>query len=206
MVAQSDKRLFVGSIHTISDQDHDCHCQLIQIWSNIEHIGSGLALSQTLCTRSEEKHFPLSLKIMQQVDIVVSCWQLECWTYENPLVHMGGVGSGQVRFLSAISGRVNISPGRVQEKWPVDNSAVGFKRHTLPKISVCMYVIHRLLLPNSVVITLKSTCSHNFDSVFVRQSSTEFYRILPNLKKVENSRIFTNFKTTRTEFSIYDRE
>ena len=31
----------------------------------------------------------------------------------------GRVGSD---FLSAIAGRVNVSPGRRQEKWPVDNS------------------------------------------------------------------------------------
>ena len=35
-----------------------------------------------------------------------------------------GLGSGRVEsdFWSAISGRVNVLPGRVQEKWPVDNS------------------------------------------------------------------------------------
>ena len=36
------------------------------------------------------------------------------------------VGSGRVRLFvdNRGSGRVNVSPGRVQEKWPVDNSAL----------------------------------------------------------------------------------
>ena len=34
---------------------------------------------------------------------------------------VGRVGSD---FLSAIAGRVNVSPGRVREKWPVDNSGL----------------------------------------------------------------------------------
>ena len=37
-----------------------------------------------------------------------------------------GRGSGRVRLFvgNRGSGRVNVSPGRVQEKWPVDNSDI----------------------------------------------------------------------------------
>ena len=42
---------------------------------------------------------------------------------------MGGVlgnGSGRVRLFvgNRGSGRINVSPGRVQEEWPVDNSGM----------------------------------------------------------------------------------
>ena len=62
----------------------------------------------------------VSLDIMQQI---VYCSLLETWML-NPWNIILWMGSGPVGsdFLSAIAGRVNVSPGRVQEKWPVDNS------------------------------------------------------------------------------------
>ena len=51
----------------------------------------------------------------------------------------GRVGSCQAccRQSRVGSGRVNVSPGRVQEKWPVDNSAIESKKELEGAIRVC---------------------------------------------------------------------
>ena len=61
-------------------------------------------------------------------------------------MHMWGrigprVGSGQT-FFGSRTGRVNVSPGRVQEEWPVDNSDI---------CTICFlfYVIHKIKKRNN---------------------------------------------------------
>ena len=68
--------------------------------------------------------YNVSLEIMQQyyrILFTVGNMNVELMKHRYTISTEGRVGSD---FLSAIAGRVNVSPGRVQEKWPVDNSVL----------------------------------------------------------------------------------
>ena len=78
--------------------------------------------------RPEEKYFPLFPSISCNKILycsLLATWMLNSWN----IVHIAGVGwgrvgSGRVRLFvgNRGSGQVNVSPGRVEEKWSVDNS------------------------------------------------------------------------------------
>ena len=65
-----------------------------------------------------------------------------------------GRAAGRVEsdILSAIAGRVNVSPGRVQEKWPVDNSGPACSRGSTNSTNTFWSVPH----PANLTTTISS--------------------------------------------------